>query len=74
MALVEAVLEAFTDLGDLVFEPFCGSGTQLIAAERTGRRCCAGSGLLRCRRAAVGDGDGAEGLQQIHLAGGQTLP
>ena len=28
-------------LGDLVFEPFCGSGTQIVAAERTGRRCCA---------------------------------
>ena len=41
VALVEAVLEAFTDPGDLVFEPFCGSGTQLIAAERAGRRCCA---------------------------------
>lgn len=41
MALVEAVLEAFTDPGDLVFEPFSGSGTQLIAAERTKRRCCA---------------------------------
>ena len=41
VALVEAVPEAFTDPDDLVFEPFCGSGTQLIAAERTGRRCCA---------------------------------
>jgi DNA modification methylase len=41
VALVEAVLEAFTDPGDLVFEPFCGSGTQLIAAERAGRCCCA---------------------------------
>ena len=41
VALVEAVFEAFTDPGELVFEPFCGSGTQLIAAERTGRRCCA---------------------------------
>ncbi len=41
VALVEAVLEAFTAPGNLVFEPFCGSGTQLIAAERTGRRCCA---------------------------------
>jgi len=40
VALVEAVLEAFSDPGDLVFEPFCGSGTQLIATERTGRRCC----------------------------------
>lgn len=39
VALVEPVLEAFTDPADLVFEPFCGSGTQLIAAERTGRRC-----------------------------------
>lgn len=41
VALVEAVLEAFTAPGDLVFEPFCGSGTQIAAAERTGRRCCA---------------------------------
>ena len=41
VALVEAVLEAFTDPGNLIYEPFCGSGTQLIAAERTGRRCCA---------------------------------
>ena len=41
MALVEAVLAAFSDPGDLVFEPFCGSGTQIIAAERTGRRCYA---------------------------------
>jgi DNA modification methylase len=41
VALVEAVLEPFTDPGAMVFEPFCGSGTQLIAAERTGRRCFA---------------------------------
>jgi DNA modification methylase len=41
VALVEAVLAAFTDPGDLVYEPFCGSGSQLVAAERTGRRCYA---------------------------------
>jgi DNA modification methylase len=41
VALVEAVLEAFTDPGDLVYEPFCGSGTQIVAAERAGRRCFA---------------------------------
>ncbi len=27
--------------GDVVYEPFGGSGTQLIAAERTGRLCYA---------------------------------
>ena len=41
VALVEAVLTAFSDPDDLIYEPFCGSGTQLIAAERAGRRCFA---------------------------------
>jgi DNA modification methylase len=41
VALVEAVLTAFCDPGDLIYEPFCGSGTQIVAAERTGRRCFA---------------------------------
>jgi len=27
--------------GELLYEPFCGSGTALIAAEMTGRSCCA---------------------------------
>ena len=31
---VEAVLTAFSDPGDLIYEPFCGSGTQIVAAER----------------------------------------
>jgi DNA modification methylase len=39
--LVEAVLTAFSDPGDLIYEPFCGSGTQIVAAERAGRRCYA---------------------------------
>lgn len=30
-----------TEPGDLCYEPFCGSGSQIIAAERTGRRCYA---------------------------------
>ena len=41
VALVEAVLTAFSDTGELIYEPFCGSGTQLVAAERSGRRCFA---------------------------------
>ena len=33
-------IEYHTELGDIVYEPFSGSGTQIIAAERTGRVCC----------------------------------
>jgi len=39
VALVEAMLENSTQLGSLLWEPFLGSGTTLIAAERLGRRC-----------------------------------
>ncbi len=39
VALSEHVMEAFSNPGDVVFEPFNGSGTSLLAAERTGRRC-----------------------------------
>jgi DNA modification methylase len=37
VALPEFILEAFTDPGEIVFEPFCGSGTTMLAAQRTGR-------------------------------------
>jgi DNA modification methylase len=33
------VIEAYTDAGDIVFEPFGGSGTTMLAAQRTGRVC-----------------------------------
>jgi DNA modification methylase len=34
-------LEFHTEFGDIVYEPFLGSGTQLIAAEKLGRVCYA---------------------------------
>lgn len=37
VALPQHVLETYTDAGDIVFEPFCGSGTMLLAAQRIGR-------------------------------------
>ena len=37
VALPQFILESYTDVGEVVFEPFCGSGTTLLAAERIGR-------------------------------------
>lgn len=37
-SLVEAFLAEHTKPGDLVFDPFAGSGTTLVVAERMGRR------------------------------------
>lgn len=39
VALYAALLEAFTDVGQAIYEPFSGSGTTLIACEKTGRNC-----------------------------------
>jgi DNA modification methylase len=39
VALVEEAFGAYSKAGDVVFEPFCGSGTQIIAAEKMGRHC-----------------------------------
>lgn len=36
-ALWELPIEQHTSRGDLIYEPFSGSGTALVAAERTGR-------------------------------------
>jgi len=37
VALPEHLMRAYTDPGAICFEPFCGSGSSLLAAERTGR-------------------------------------
>lgn len=34
-------MENNSKVGDFVYEPFCGSGTSIIAAEMTGRKCLA---------------------------------
>lgn len=39
--LFEIPLDNHTVAGDIVYDPFCGSGTALIAAEKRGRRCYA---------------------------------
>ena len=39
VAMLEDALLDLTNRGDLVLDPFLGSGSTLIAAEKTGRRC-----------------------------------
>jgi DNA modification methylase len=38
VALPEFLMRAYTDEGDIVFEPFGGSGTTILAGQRTARR------------------------------------
>lgn len=37
-ALLERIIEASSDPGDVVLDPFCGCGTALVAAQKLGRR------------------------------------
>ena len=38
VALPELLLQSYANLGDAVFEPFAGSGTTILAGQRTGRK------------------------------------
>jgi DNA modification methylase len=38
VALLERIIRASSKSGDVVFDPFCGCGTTIYAAEKTGRR------------------------------------
>ena len=39
LALFEIPMRQHTEPGELVYEPFSGSGTQIVAAENLGRQC-----------------------------------
>ncbi len=41
VAIAERMIQLYSVVGDIVAEPFCGSGTTLIACEQLQRRCCA---------------------------------
>ncbi len=41
-SLARWVLETHSRTGDVIWEPFCGTGTTMIAAEQAGRRCFGG--------------------------------
>jgi DNA modification methylase len=41
VVLPEFLMRTYTDEGEVVIEPFGGSGTTILAGQRTGRRVCA---------------------------------
>lgn len=41
VALCSEIIRAYSNPGDIIYEPFAGSGTQIIAAERDDRICYA---------------------------------
>jgi len=70
--VADAILDC-SNRGDLVLDPFCGSGSTIVAAERTGRRAAAieldpayvDTTLRRWRRIS--------GVEPVHAASGRTL-
>ena len=66
LALYERIIRASSAEGDIVLDPFCGSGTTIVAAERLGRRWLAadlwdGAYEILASRLA------AEGLEQVEI-------
>lgn len=69
LALYERIIRASSRPGDLVLDPFCGSGTTLVAAERLGRRWLAADlwrgayDMLRQRLATVESSESRESAE-----------
>jgi DNA modification methylase len=68
LALVERMVRVASNPGDLVLDPFCGTGTTLVAARRLGRRAL---GIELCPSTAdIAQKRLSECEEAIHAGGG----
>lgn len=68
LALMESLVRDFTQPGDLVLDPFAGTGTTLVACKRMGRRWC---GMERePKYAQIARARIMEAREQIEMFGG----
>jgi hypothetical protein len=69
VALLERIISASSRPGDVVLDPFCGSGTTLVAAERLGRGWLGIDSSLLAGSLALGRTRGVVGTKPIRLKG-----
>lgn len=74
VALWQPGISNHTRQGEILYEPFSGSGSQIIAAEQTGRRCYAMDLSPQYVDVAVRRWQQFTGRQAIHEATGQPFP
>lgn len=73
VALYQALVEALTKPGQRIFEPFSGSGTTIVACEKSGRECRAIELTPAYVDVAVKRWQEFTGLEAIHEKTGHTF-
>ncbi len=73
VALPEFFIKAFSDAGDMIYDPFMGSGTTMIAAEKNGRHSCGTEISPMYCDVIVTRWQNLTGKQAIHEASGKTF-
>jgi DNA modification methylase len=71
--LFEIPITNHTVAGDALYDPFCGSGTAIIAAEKLGRRCYAMEIEPKYVQAAVTRWEAFTGKKAIRERGARTV-